>query len=202
MKYIIYLIILISITISCSTKNELNEIDFSINWFIDYNDGIYQRIKIAVEEKGNRKKDSIIVALSSEIIQKNRAVLNSLNEKNKHDQIESLLVPKVVPQIDVNNIEHYFDMENINKLSLIEIKRRILMNELQSLSNLSQRIGEQDISFDKLDIFFIPDDYSDSKNDKISGRIILTAISERIGESADFYFNHRFSRSTTHVIFY
>ncbi len=193
---------MISITISCSTKNELNEIDFSINWFIDYNDGIYQRIKIAVEEKGNRKKDSIIVALSSEIIQKNRAVLNSLNEKNKHDQIESLLVPKVVPQIDVNNIEHYFDMENINKLSLIEIKRRILMNELQSLSNLSQRIGEQDISFDKLDIFFIPDDYSDSKNDKISGRIILTAISERIGESADFYFNHRFSRSTTHVIFY
>ncbi len=189
MKNFLYFILIILLTFSCSKKNELSENDFSVDWFIEHNNDYFKRIKTAVEENGNRKKDSIIVAKSNKLIKEDRAIMNSLNEINKEEQIQSLLeVLKDDPQIETNYFDKYFGKDNINDLSLIEIKRRILMHELESLSFPARGIGEDNLAFDKLDIYFISDENKNLKNEKIKGRLILTAMSERIGEHSDFYF--------------
>lgn len=188
MKNILYLFI-ISLIFSCSNQIEPRKNDFSINWFIDYNDRILRKINIAKEEKGNRKGDSTILALANIVIHENRKLITSLTKNNKQRQIQSFVENHHFnSKLDKINIAHYFDLANLHNLSLVEIKRRILMYELQTLSNLSQRIGEEDISFNKLDIYFIPEQYSKLKSKKIRGRLILTAMSDHIGKQADFYF--------------
>lgn len=188
MKQFLYLLILASLSFSCSNKNA--EEDFSVNWLMEYNDDFINRLNRAVEEKGNRKTDSIIAAKSNILVQNNREVLYTITEKNKLEHIQSIdKLFKNDPQIGGIDINQLFKENSIENLSLLEIKRRILMYELQVLTNLSQKNGSEDISFDKLDIYFIPDHCSNLNYSTVKGRLVLTAMSEKIGESADFYFD-------------
>lgn len=188
MKYTILVFIILSI-ISCTKIVDSENDNFSINWLVEYNDITLQRIKMAVEQKGNRTNDSMIFAKVKKIVFENRNLIDAINKSNKADQIHSFLERH---ENNTNsykeNINTYLSVNNFDKISIIELKRRILLYELKELSLHGSRIGENDISFDNLDIFFIPDDYSKINKTKIKGRLIFAAMSERIAENAAFYF--------------
>jgi predicted membrane protein len=175
---------------SCEQSADHSQKNFTIEWFIKYNDGLFQRIKKATQEKGNRKSDANIVVQAINLISKNRQTINSLDRTNINNQIFKLIdYWKDELQIEDELISQYFETSDFKNLTLNELKERILMFELEVLSVLGSGLGAEDMSFEKFDIYFIPDNLFNSSNGNISGKLIFAGTSGFTGEYADFYFD-------------
>lgn len=162
-----------------------------MNWLTEYNNNLFQKMKASVEEKGNRGADSTILAYSKFVVQKCHELLSTIDEKNLEHQINSF--QKDLPEFQQLNLKFkdFVDSKNLVHLNLQEIKRRITLFELEALTDLSSRIGAEDLSFNKLDAYFIHDNINNRQSKRLKGVVILTAMSNQIGDIADFYFDNK-----------
>ncbi len=190
MKYILITILFTAI-LSCTQEPQELENEFSINWLMEYNEAFLLRIETTVEAKGNRGPDSVILAKSKILTEKCNVVLNSIYDQNKKELILSLKegLPEYLEL--KSSFDQFIDSTKLHQLKIQEIKKRILLFELQSLTNLNARIGAKDIAFNKLDAFYIPENYQNSQSKKIKGKVILTAMSDQMDQIVDFYFDNQ-----------
>ena len=174
--------------ISCSNKSDYSDQNSSVDWLRSYNDKVLKNIKQMTALKGNRPGDSLIAITADQFVRNNRRFIQTLDQWDSQDAI-SASVDDYLKESDLNklNLAKYFKPKDLEKEDGIEIKRKLLLYELETLHYLGSQIGADDISIAKLNLFFIPDEYTIKKGEKLKGRLYLAGTSNDLPKNVNYY---------------
>lgn len=185
-----FIIMLLITVVSCSNFNSTHNESPSTGWLRAINDELFQKICKKAQIKGNRYNDSIIVVTAQQLVNNTKTLIDEVNltEYMSKDEVKKRLniYTTMHPSLYVD-LESKLDLINTDNIDPREMVRLLLVAELDVLNHLYGQIGINDIEFDNLDVYFIPDSYA--CNSELNGKLILAGSSKEVGNLVDFYFN-------------
>lgn len=173
------LLIPIFVLLGCSSNSQTD-----INWIRNHNAKTLQGATYAVEQKGNVKSDIAVLDKMKSV----NAVINNL--------LDSLtLLPKseilaransLIKQMEykTDELKKFYNITEQSSEDAIRLQLALL--EFELLKHHSAYIGLRDISFDRMELRFVPTNISDSN---ITGELLFVASSNNLEDGAQMFIN-------------
>ncbi|MEQ6165568.1 hypothetical protein AAOE16_00120 [Ekhidna sp. MALMAid0563] len=177
MKYLILLIILAAF--SCNSESTTD-----YRWIRSYSDETLQGARWSVEGRKYNEDDSLIIAEMARV----RSVISNLYDSIPHISMKEIL-RRTAPLIEdmkfgKKKIEEYYSLtENSTDEDL---KLQLALLEFELLNNYVKQIGMRDVTFDTVELRFIPSEISSTR---ITGELHFLASSNNLENEAKMYVN-------------
>ena len=184
MRYFAILALSGLLLIGCNSTESNNH-----NWIRSYNQSLLKSAKRLIEETGNKKGDVAVLEDMRQYSSVTDSLMNLLDSGKKEEVLLGLKLH--IDSLDKydNKIDEYFNLTTNS--SSTEIKVQTALVEMETFEDYVRRIGAEDLSFDVLDLYFIPDDLLIRNDQDVTGKLVFAASNSQLTSRAKLYVNDK-----------
>lgn len=175
--------VLISIVVFSCSENESNVHE----WIRSHNENTLRGATLSVEERGNKSNDFVLVNNMKAYQTTTSELIQMLTSSTKEEVVRSVEKHLDTIDIDGRKIDKYFTASSNS--SLDEIKAQLALVEKETFQSYTKNLGVEDVVFESLDIYFLPDDILVERNSNVSGRLVFAATAAFINDDIKMILN-------------
>ena len=165
----------------------------SDQWIRSRNNKVINSARLVIEETGNKEADLKILEDMKRFRDTLSMLIESVSKNNQQAILESINIHLDSLRRDYYmpspSFEQYFIIDEHSSLN--EYKIQLALLESETFNLLTTKIGANDFKFDKLDLYFIPDQFHDNQSQRIKGKVLFALTSTMIDKHAKMFINER-----------
>ncbi|MDW3192928.1 MAG: hypothetical protein R8G66_11205 [Cytophagales bacterium] len=174
-----FILVAVILVYGCGNTNQTDH-----RWIRAYSDKTIESATILVEEKGQMSEDMRVLAKMKDLNLQMSNLFDSIHVLPKEEILKRTSVFIEEMEVQSSLLNKFFNLTATSSDEDFQLQLSLL--EIELLNYYQSRIEIMEVAFDRLELIFIPTEFSSKR---IKGEVVFVAISDNVEKFSKIYIN-------------